>query len=284
MIGIKIADGTFYPILEESEKKKKKVILTTVKDDQATVQIDLYRGADAGMANPEYLGSMTIDRISPAPGGEPEIELLMSIDDSDSLITKARDLRGDHERSLAVNLENLPREKTYDIPDFEIESGPEDSYGTPYFPPLDSADREEARKSGSLKPLLVIAAAAVLVAGLALAFFHLLPRLRGGDEAVTATAPATPVAETPKPVPPEISPAEAARPAPPKQEPIVGKPQSIGVYYSTVKGDNLWNLSRSFYDDPWLYRKIAEANGIRNPNLIRRNHRLYIPDVHTEKR
>ena len=175
MIGIKIADGSYFPIIEESEKKKKKVILTTVKDDQPTVQIDLYRGADAEMANPEYIGSMKIDRISPAPGGEPEIELLMNIDDTGSLISKARDLKSDNEKSLAVNLETLPREETHDIPDFEIEGAPgeaeeassgktEDTYETPYFAPYNGDEKETVREGRNFKPLLLIAAAGILAA------------------------------------------------------------------------------------------------------------------------
>jgi len=58
----------------------------------------------------------------------------------------------------------------------------------------------------------------------------------------------------------------------------------VGVWYSTVKGDNLWNLARSFYRNPWLYKKIAEENGISNPDLIFQDVRLYIPDVETGKR
>jgi nucleoid-associated protein YgaU len=76
----------------------------------------------------------------------------------------------------------------------------------------------------------------------------------------------------------------AASAAAQKNEPILVKPESIGVWYSTVKGDNLWNLSHSFYRNPWLYKKIAEQNGISNPNLIQQNFRLYIPDVETGRR
>jgi len=90
-----------------------------------------------------------------------------------------------------------------------------------------------------------------------------------------------------------VEPAETKLPAPStpatsaaqqKNEPILVKPESIGVWYSTVKGDNLWNLSHSFYRNPWLYKKIAEQNGISNPNLIQQNFRLYIPDVETGRR
>ena len=79
MIGIKIADGTFFPILQESEKKKMKVILTTVKDEQPAVQIDLYRGEGSEMKDASYLGSLMVSNIQPAPSGGPEIELFMEL-------------------------------------------------------------------------------------------------------------------------------------------------------------------------------------------------------------
>ena len=43
-IGIKIADGSYYPVLAEGFTGTKRLTLTTVKDDQDRVQIDLYRG------------------------------------------------------------------------------------------------------------------------------------------------------------------------------------------------------------------------------------------------
>ena len=42
-IGIKLADGTFYPLLEEGNPEKKTIDLTTVMDNQTKVQVDVYR-------------------------------------------------------------------------------------------------------------------------------------------------------------------------------------------------------------------------------------------------
>ena len=42
-IGIKLADGSFYPILEEGNPDTKSLELTTVLDNQTTVQVDLYK-------------------------------------------------------------------------------------------------------------------------------------------------------------------------------------------------------------------------------------------------
>ena len=61
-IGIKLADGTFYPILEEGVPAKKRMELTTVKDNQETVQVDLYRSENGSMEDAEYVDSLQIDK------------------------------------------------------------------------------------------------------------------------------------------------------------------------------------------------------------------------------
>ena len=53
-IGIKLADGTFYPVLEEGTPKKRMLDLTTAKDNQTKVQIDLYRSENGTMEDAEY--------------------------------------------------------------------------------------------------------------------------------------------------------------------------------------------------------------------------------------
>ena len=53
-IGIKLADGSFYPILEEGKPQSQKIELTTVRDDQTTVQLDLYRSSSDNMEDAEY--------------------------------------------------------------------------------------------------------------------------------------------------------------------------------------------------------------------------------------
>lgn len=48
--------------------------------------------------------------------------------------------------------------------------------------------------------------------------------------------------------------------------------------YTIQKGDTLSSICRKFYGDASLYTKLAEANGIKNPNLIITGHTLKIPD------
>ena len=43
-IGLRLADGSFYPMFDEEFRGTKRVVLTTVHDNQTSVQIDIYKG------------------------------------------------------------------------------------------------------------------------------------------------------------------------------------------------------------------------------------------------
>jgi nucleoid-associated protein YgaU len=47
--------------------------------------------------------------------------------------------------------------------------------------------------------------------------------------------------------------------------------------YTVQPGDNLSRISKHFYGDPYQYKKIAEANGIEDPDKIRVGMDLKIP-------
>lgn len=132
-IGIKVADGTFYPVLEKDKKSKKKLILTTVNDNQKSVQIDLYEGDGETIADATYIGSLLIDNISQASKGEPNIELVTGLDEEGNLSARAQDTATGESQSLSVSLESLAEESIYDVPEFDLEpdieewSAPEDS-------------------------------------------------------------------------------------------------------------------------------------------------------------
>mgnify|MGYP003309919781 CR=1 FL=1 len=63
-IGIKLADGSFYPILEEGEAKTRQLDLTTVKDGQTKVQIDLYRSESGTMEDAEYVDTLEVSKLA----------------------------------------------------------------------------------------------------------------------------------------------------------------------------------------------------------------------------
>ena len=50
-----------------------------------------------------------------------------------------------------------------------------------------------------------------------------------------------------------------------------------GTMYVVKSGDNLSNISKSFYGNPNDYTKIAQANNISNPDKIQVGQQLRIP-------
>ena len=74
-IGIKIANGEFYPILDEYSASGKQLQLSTIRDGQTSVQIDLYRNSSATMTTARYLGSIVVDGLQPRYAEETAIAL-----------------------------------------------------------------------------------------------------------------------------------------------------------------------------------------------------------------
>ena len=47
--------------------------------------------------------------------------------------------------------------------------------------------------------------------------------------------------------------------------------------YTVVAGDCLWDLANRFYGRAQDWKRISDANGLKNPNLILIGQRLRIP-------
>ncbi len=90
-IGIKLADGSFYPILEEGTAKTYQLDLTTVKDGQTKVQIDLYRSATGTMEDAEYVDTLEVSNLVPHPNGEVELHLSVGQNENNELDAKVVD-------------------------------------------------------------------------------------------------------------------------------------------------------------------------------------------------
>ncbi len=120
-IGIKVADGTFYPILDEDEGGQKRLVLTTVTDEQESVQVDLYRGSSETVTDASYVGSLLVENISKGKSGETEIEMILGIDEDGNLQSTVEDKAAGAKQSLSVSLENLGDEGLYEVPDFNVE-------------------------------------------------------------------------------------------------------------------------------------------------------------------
>ncbi|MDR2964910.1 MAG: LysM peptidoglycan-binding domain-containing protein [Treponema sp.] len=312
-IGIKIANGEFYPLVEENSLIKKRLILTTVHDNQPSVQIDLYRSNLSSMTDSQYIGSLVIENIQSKPKGEPSIEMVISSNKDGEIVADAVDLDtgadGEH-YILTVSLKSLDESaRDMEIPDFELESGEESSSSSSLYNKAEKVRKEKS--GGSLAWLLVLLLLILLGLAAWILFFggkEVISSLMGGNKATEQTQPAQteperappappPTDPTPQPVqpaqptpPPPVITAPAQPPAP-RTEPArrdrppapvssYNVPSTIpreGVNYTIRWGDTLWDISEAFYRNPWLYPRIAQHNNIRNPNLIISGRTIKIP-------
>ncbi len=310
-IGIKIADGSYYPVLEKGFTGRKKLTVTTIKDNQEKVQIDLYRGNGGGLEQPSYIGSLIVENIPPAPQGEPEIELLLGINPDGELSAEASDMRTGESQKFSTTLTRLSEVELTDAPEFEVEGDGKTVAASDFEePPLTGesyrvteADRRrevlehEKRGPNLLLLILFVLLGVLLVAAIAYFIYKSVrgpetPPLSAQGSAPVAVAPQQPAAPA-QPAP--AQPAPAAAPAGPqagvqaqqgsggqasvksstREAAVVAKG---GVTYRIKRGDTLWDISATYYRNPWLYHKLARANSIRNPDLIFAGTRIYIPE------
>lgn len=314
-IGIKIADGSFYPVLEDGFVGRKKLTLTTVKENQSKVQIDLYQGQGESLADSQYIGSLVIENIPPAARGEPGIDLLVGVSEEGDLEAEASDQSTGEKQVLSLSLKTLSEEETYEIPEFEmdrdeVEEQPEESFEErsgdaepAHAGESDSDDLEDRRlgtadrrtehpSHGSWAVAAVIILGLALIAAIGVILFLSLskpavpPLTAGKAEIPAAVADKTPappppaVAAKPAPVePPAAQPAaEQARTVQPPTPTVVKPSAPAGLQYRIKRGDTLWDISSTFYRDPWMYVKLAKANSIPNPDLILAGTKILIPE------
>ncbi len=86
------------------------------------------------------------------------------------------------------------------------------------------------------------------------------------DGRITEVASAAAPAETPA----AAAPAETAAPA-------AAAATAAATVYKVVAGDSLWKIAVATYGDGMLWTKIAEANALKNPNVIGVGKELQLP-------
>ena len=119
-IGIKLADGSFYPILEEGAPQSKIIELTTVRDDQTTVQLDLYRSSSDDMEDAEYVDTLLVENLLPRPKETPTLNLKIEIDSENVLSASIEDCESGESSETKVSLVNLDSSDRTIVPDFSM--------------------------------------------------------------------------------------------------------------------------------------------------------------------
>jgi hypothetical protein len=302
-IGLKLANGEFYPVLDEDSAARKRLVVTTVQDGQRSVQIDIYRGTGPSVVGAEYVGSLVVDNIPFAPKGEPDIRLDLGLEADGKLSAYAEELSTGQHQSLELSLESLAEEKKYEIPDFAFEEEPDNL--PPEAEPSESAGRQVPPYSGAeiaqaaaepdnavgrrrrrVLPIILFALLALVLA-LGAAYlvyrFGMAPRSGIVEKAQPVAVAPAPEAPTPSPAPAPAAPAAVETPAAAPAQPATPTPPPTtakklgGFNYKLKWGDTLWELSYTFYHNPWYFGRIARANKIRNPDFIIAGRTIWVP-------
>ena len=119
-IGIKLADGSFYPILEEGIPQSKIIELTTVRDDQTTVQLDLYRSSSDNMEDAEYVDTLLVENLLPRPKETPTLNLKIELDTENVLSASIEDCESGESSTTKVSLVKLETSERTIVPDFSM--------------------------------------------------------------------------------------------------------------------------------------------------------------------
>ncbi|MBQ0039386.1 MAG: LysM peptidoglycan-binding domain-containing protein [Treponema sp.] len=105
-IGIKLADGSFYPLLEEGNPEKRTLDLTTVMDNQTKVQVEVYRTDTGTLEGAEYIDTLEIKNLKPHENGEPTLCLAIDVDENNELSAEIRDPETGKKSEIQVTLQS----------------------------------------------------------------------------------------------------------------------------------------------------------------------------------
>lgn len=118
IIGIKLSDGSFYPVLTMGETTEKQLKLTTARDGQTSIRLHLYRSATGTMEDAEYIDSLRIDELNFHAMNEPTVALSVTVDDDGNVSAELSDLETG---KIAAKTVTIPVTAISDLPDFDID-------------------------------------------------------------------------------------------------------------------------------------------------------------------
>ena len=316
-IGIKLADGSFYPVLEGDSVQKKRLVLTTVRDNQRSMQINLFRDSEPDKEL-QYVDSLIIEDIEAAPKGVPSVSFILGIDEKGELSCEAVDLDSCNHPSMQISLKSLDADDSFVFPDYEFDSvtglGEDDTM---------SENEEKTavekvvyeKKSFPLWLSLLLFFFGLIALGIALYISYANYKMLEEAKAKAETPVSVTLSELEKQ---EIErrAEEAARKA--AEEAFMKKAQEEAaaelalkeqiareeaaaklaaeeeaarkaaeeaekqakiVKYKIKWGDTLWDIADSYYKNPWKYKTIAKYNGIKNPDYIISGTTISIPPM-----
>lgn len=270
-IGIKLFDGTFVPVLNVDEPKSKRLVLTTVQDNQKKAIIELYEGSKDNCMYNEFLGKLIINIDRETQKGEPGIEVNLRLDENGILHAKAWDAESNEQSTMMIEHSSGKKIKheTEKIDNF-----------TKAADKKQITDYQETERKNKVIPIILISLAVLILLallGTGIYFFtkNVLPSITNyfvKKEKIIEK----------KVIEPE--PKIEEKKIPEEKKEVIGKKKLEGKIHYIRWGDNLWNICIKYYDDPWYYPSLAEANEIKIPRLIYAGTTIIIPQKSDLKR
>lgn len=147
-IGIKLADGSFYAVMDDAASQRKKVVLSPARDDQEGAQIDILRREND---IDQFVGCLVLENLQ--SGRSADLELVIGIDGEGNLDAHVGDTGGEHFQSFSVSLDQLESPEHYALPDeadanaLDIsDAGPPENLEMPdiEMPDLDELDFDDS--------------------------------------------------------------------------------------------------------------------------------------------
>lgn len=140
-IGIKLADGSFFPVLTDDHPGRKRLVLTVASSGQPSAQVDLLRRGDEG---DQFVGCLVLEGLEES--ADSEITLVLALNAERSV--EASLATGDQYQSLSVSLEQIEMLSDYSLPDegggdIEAVADADDGFENIDLPELETTEFDE---------------------------------------------------------------------------------------------------------------------------------------------
>ena len=189
-IGIKLADGSFFPVMEEGSAQTKKLQLTTAHNDQTRVMVDLYRSATGSMDDAEYIDTLQIENLNKHPNGELDLSFQISLDENNELTANIIDPETGAESDSEISLINRTVEERLTTDDYTLSEAKfatvddfqdPDSIGMPEDTTVDTLGADDSLGAADLGAAALGGAAAGALGAAALDSLSDIDDLGGAD-------------------------------------------------------------------------------------------------------
>ena len=163
-VGIKLADGSFYPVMEEGSAQTKKLELTTANDNQTCVMVDLYRSKTCSMDDAEYIDTLKIENLNAHQNGEPSISFDVGLDENGELSASIADPETGATSNSQITLVSRTAEERLVADDYSIAGEEQIEETSVEEPVVEEEPAEETSDNSGAVAAGVVAGAGLLAA------------------------------------------------------------------------------------------------------------------------